>query len=203
MSCILYTSVYLCILVGNTIKSIYNINQYIYYVSSLQSNPYINFRGIFLRKNKQLPRFLLTWPNFWWLRTHDDPSGCCNVFVAAMKQGAWNITKVNTSSFIPHGAQLLGPLEHGKGRSLIRDIEQFPGKHAGALWLVLLLAWPNFPKSSCFKQHPMACARHHNFSNQIFGALSHLRSDLQKKASPNEIDLTSMVHKWWAFMIPS
>ena len=134
-----FTSVYLRILVGNTIKSIYiewihnNINQDIYYFSSLQSNPYINFRGIFLRKNKQLPRFLLTWPNFWWSRTHDDPSGCCNVFFAAMKQGAWNITKVNTSSFIPHGAQLLGPLEHEKVEVQLGTLNNFQGNMVGSL----------------------------------------------------------------------
>ena len=35
---------------------------------------------------------------------HVEPTGGFTFF-AAMKQGAWNITKVNTSSFIPHGAQ--------------------------------------------------------------------------------------------------
>ena len=82
---------------------------------------------------------------------------------------------------------------HSKGRSLIGDIEKGLRNMVGIFDSYYFLH-ANFPKSLPFfgLQHPTACARHHNFSNQILGALSHLRSDLQKKASPNEIDLTSM-----------
>ena len=54
-------------------------------------------------------------------------------FFAAMKQGAWNITKVNTSSFIPHGAQLLGPLEHEKVEFYLGTLNHFQGNMVGSL----------------------------------------------------------------------
>ena len=106
-------TVYICIPlhVGRENNKI-NIYKSRYLLFFILTNPYINLCGNFSPEKNNFGDFFSTWPDFWCLNTRWPNRRLQHVYFAAMKQGAWNITKVNTSSFIPHGAQLLGPLEH-------------------------------------------------------------------------------------------